>query len=200
VKVVVGTQGFNLSFRGTMTPEECTLIVSDLPFALPNKYRATPFRSAVRSIHVGPESEELYQAIIVDHDGSPRNFRVLPDATHSSEGYNPLCGDHYRIFVRSVDGHIEEISFVGRGCAISRASASIMTTLVRGLSHSEAESLIRRVNAFLTSGETGDVEELGDLAALRGVHRFPTRQLCALLAWSGLEAALSIGYVPGDVT
>lgn len=139
------------------------------------------------------EEQELYQSIITDHDDHPRNYQVLEGATHTVEVYNPICGDRYTIYILLADERIERLTFTGQGCAISRASASIMSTLVCGLPLGQAESLGRAVEQFVASGDAPGGFEMGDLIALRGVHRFPTRRTCALLAWSALKKSFADG-------
>src|ERR1044071_667601 len=134
---------------------------------------------------------ELYQQVILDHNKNPRNFRELPDATSHVEGYNPLCGDHYTVYLK-VDGDtIEEVSFTGNGCAISKASASVMSSTVKGKSKDEAEELFDTFHKLVT-GETGgpSAADLGRLAAFSGVSEFPARVKCATLAWHTLKSAL----------
>lgn len=146
-----------------------------------------------------PELEDLYQEIILDHNRRPRHFGVLKDATHHAEGYNPLCGDQVTVYLHLDGDTIRDISFDGQGCAISRASASLMTSRLRGKSVAEARALMHDVQALLTSPETEapPPDEFGDLAALAGVRRFAARVKCATLAWRTLEAALARG---GSVT
>ena len=132
--------------------------------------------------------DDLYQEVILDHNKSPRNFRVMAEANRKSEGYNPLCGDHVTVYVRLEDGLIRDISFQGSGCAISKASASIMTAELKGKSEGEAQSLFDNVHKMLT-GEAGS-EGAGKLAILSGVCKFPARVKCASLAWHTLKAAL----------
>jgi len=137
--------------------------------------------------------DELYQEVILDHNKSPRNFREIVDANRRSEGYNPLCGDHVTVFVNLADGVIRDISFKGSGCAISKASASMMTTELKGKSEAEAERVFDTVHKMLT-GEMGveesDLERLGKLKILSGVCKFPARVKCASLAWHTMSAAL----------
>lgn len=139
------------------------------------------------------ELDELYQEVILDHNKSPRNFREIVDANRRSEGYNPLCGDHVTVFVNLADGVIRDISFKGSGCAISKASASMMTTELKGKSEAEAERVFDTVHKMLT-GEMGveesDLERLGKLKILSGVCKFPARVKCASLAWHTMNAAL----------
>jgi nitrogen fixation protein NifU and related proteins len=139
------------------------------------------------------ELDELYQEVILDHNKSPRNFREMEDANRRSEGYNPLCGDHVTVYVSLADGVIRDISFKGSGCAISKASASMMTTELKGRSAAEAEKLFVNVHKMLT-GELGvgesELEDLGKLKILSGVCKFPARVKCASLAWHTVNAAL----------
>ncbi len=134
----------------------------------------------------------LYQEVVVDHGRHPRNFRELEGATRTAEGVNPLCGDHLTLYVNLVDGQIEDIAFQGVGCAISQASASLMTTALKGKNQEEALALFGRVHTMLTEGPDDEVppEELGKLAVLSGVWEFPMRVKCATLAWHTLRSAL----------
>src|SRR5260370_30094130 len=134
---------------------------------------------------------ELYQQVILDHNKNPRNFRELPNASRRVEGYNPLCGDHYTVYV-DVDGNvIRDIGFTGSGCAISKASASVMSSTVKGKTVEEAERLFDTFHRLVT-GEGGelDADELGRLAAFSGVSEFPARVKCASLPWHTLHPAL----------
>ena len=135
---------------------------------------------------------ELYQELILDHGRRPRNFRGMPDADHSAEGHNPLCGDQLTVHLRIEQGRIAEASFVGHGCAISTASASLMTEAVRGLTVAEAEALFRDVHAMLT-GAPPPERAFGKLAVLGGVRDYPARVKCATLAWHTLHNALAGG-------
>jgi len=135
---------------------------------------------------------ELYQQVVLDHNRSPRNFREIPDATSTAEGTNPLCGDQITLYV-TLDGDvIRDIAFQGSGCAISQASASLMTAAVKGMRKEEAESLFRAFHAMVTGGPDSqpDTRALGKLAALSGVRQFPARVKCANLAWHTLHEAL----------
>ena len=138
---------------------------------------------------------ELYQEVILDHNKSPRNFGKLVDANRVIEGHNPLCGDHYTVFLRMEGERIADISFEGAGCAISKASASVMSAMVKGKTRSEAEELFatfhRLVKAELDAA--GNLEQLGRLAAFAGVNEFPARVKCASLAWHALHTALREG-------
>lgn len=133
---------------------------------------------------------ELYQQVILDHNRNPRNFREMADATARVEGYNPLCGDHYTVFLKVDGDRIEEVSFTGSGCAISKASASVMSSTIKGKSKEEAESLFETFHRLVTG--TGELEtaDLGRLAAFSGVSEFPARVKCATLAWHTLRNAL----------
>lgn len=134
---------------------------------------------------------DLYQQVILDHNRTPRNFRVLEGANRTAEGYNPLCGDQMKLYLNVENGVIKDAAFQGKGCAISKASASMMTAGVIGKPLDEAEALFHRVHAMLT-GETDAVgESLGKLAVFSGVREFPSRIKCATLAWHTLHAALS---------
>lgn len=137
--------------------------------------------------------DDLYQEIILDHNRRPRNYGPMPDATHHADGHNPLCGDEVTVFVHLDGDTISNITFDGQGCAISKASASLMTTRLKGKPLSEAHKLMEEVRALLTGPEqeNPDLEELGDLAALGGVRKFAVRVKCATLAWHTLEAALA---------
>ena len=134
---------------------------------------------------------ELYQQVILDHNKNPRNFHDMADATSRVDGYNPLCGDHYTIFLK-VDGQtIREVSFTGSGCAISKASASVMSSTVKGKSKDEAEQLFETFHRLVTGDASGlSAADLGRLAAFSGVSEFPARVKCATLAWHTLRNAL----------
>jgi nitrogen fixation NifU-like protein len=137
------------------------------------------------------ELSDLYQEVILDHNRRPRNFHVLAGASHSAEGYNPLCGDRQTLYLK-VDGDtIEEVSFEGAGCAISKASASMMTDALTGRSIAEADALFDRFHRMVTTPPSEPVEDLGKLSAFAGVREFPVRVKCASLAWHTLKAALS---------
>ena len=138
---------------------------------------------------------DLYQELILDHNRRPRNFGVLPDADHTAKGYNPLCGDKLTIYAKLDGDRIAGLMFEGSGCAISKASASLLTDAVKGKTVAEADALFARVHAMLTAPvgkdvPEADVESLGKLAALSGVREFPVRVKCASLAWHTLKAAL----------
>ena len=138
------------------------------------------------------ELRELYQEVIIDHSKRPRNFRALVGATGMAEGYNPLCGDHLTVYLKLAGGVIEDIAFQGDGCAISKASASLMTTALKGKNKKEALALFGHVHTLLTDGPNGAVQldDVGKLAVLSGVWEFPARVKCASLAWHTLRSAL----------
>jgi nitrogen fixation NifU-like protein len=134
---------------------------------------------------------ELYQQVILDHNKNPRNFREMDDATSRVDGYNPLCGDHYTIFVKTDGDTVAEVSFTGSGCAISKASASVMSSTVKGKSKEEAERLFDTFHRLVTGDASGlSAADLGRLAAFSGVSEFPARVKCATLAWHTLRSAL----------
>jgi len=134
---------------------------------------------------------ELYQQVILDHNKNPRNYREMPNASRKVEGYNPLCGDHYTIFLQIDGDAITDVSFTGNGCAISKASASVMSSMVKGKSRDEAAKLFDTFHRLVTGDASGlDAAELGRLAAFSGVSEFPARVKCATLAWHTLNAAL----------
>jgi nitrogen fixation protein NifU and related proteins len=138
------------------------------------------------------ELRELYQQVILDHNKSPRNFRVIENANHYSEGYNPLCGDRIDIYLDVEHGIVKDISFQGKGCAISKASASLMSSMVKGKPVEEAEKLFEKFHDLITGklGDNPDTEELGKLAVFAGVRDFPARVKCASLAWHTMINAL----------
>lgn len=137
------------------------------------------------------ELTEIYQEIILDHNKRPRNFGELPGCTCSAEGYNPLCGDELTVHLLVEDDKVVDIRFEGQGCAISKASASLMTLAVKGKTLAKVKAIIQEVCTMLTGiEEPEELEPLGDIAALSGVRRFPMRIKCATLAWHTLKAAL----------
>jgi nitrogen fixation NifU-like protein len=136
------------------------------------------------------ELGELYQQVILDHNRKPRNFHKLGDANRTAEGFNPLCGDQIQLYVKLEDGCIRDIGFQGSGCAISRASASLMTSALKGKSAAEAEELFQRFHRLVTTDGETDPAALGKLAVFSGVREFPARVKCASLAWHTLRAAL----------
>jgi nitrogen fixation NifU-like protein len=132
---------------------------------------------------------ELYQEVILDHNRRPRNFRVIEGSRHA-EGVNPMCGDRLSVYVRVDAGVIEDVAFQGTGCAISKASASMMTESVKGKTLEEADALFAGFHHMITSSPDAPLEPLGKLTALAGVRQFPSRVKCASLAWHTLRAAL----------
>jgi nitrogen fixation protein NifU and related proteins len=135
---------------------------------------------------------DLYQQVILDHNRNPKNFRVMADATGSIEGFNPLCGDHYTIYVRMEGEVIADVSFTGAGCAISKASASVMSSVLKGKTLGEAEALFQEFHGLVTGvpASGAEIERLGKLAAFAGVSEFPARVKCASLPWHTLHAVL----------
>jgi len=140
--------------------------------------------------------KDLYQDLIIDHNRSPRNFRKLPDADHHAEGFNPLCGDKLTLYLSTDGDCIRDIAFEGTGCAISVASASLMTESLKGKTEAEARALFDRVHGLLTGSDEVDASTLGKLAALSGVRAYPTRVKCATLCWHTLVAALDQRAAP----
>jgi len=133
--------------------------------------------------------KDLYQQLIIDHNQNPRNFSKLENASHSAEGHNPLCGDEITISLIEKDGIIKDIAFIGSGCAISKASASIMTSTLKGMKIEDAEVLFDNFHTLATTGESpGD---MGKLSVLAGVHKYPARVKCATLAWHTFQGALN---------
>ncbi|MBZ5504351.1 MAG: SUF system NifU family Fe-S cluster assembly protein [Acidobacteriia bacterium] len=136
------------------------------------------------------ELRELYQEVILEHSKKPRNYRVLETANHKAEGFNPLCGDHFTVYLDVKDGAISDIGFQGSGCAISKASASMMTQTLKGKTTGEAEGIFSKFHDLVTGQAAGSGEDLGKLAVFAGVSEFPLRVKCATLAWHALRAAL----------
>lgn len=135
--------------------------------------------------------EELYREVILDHARKPRNFGELPDAAVRVHGDNPACGDEIHLAVKfGADGSLEDVRFTGRGCAISQASASLMTMKLKGKTREETMSLLREFHKLVTEESNGTGKSLGDLQAMAGVRKFPQRVKCAMLAWRALEQAL----------
>ena len=148
-----------------------------------------------------PDLDALYQEIILDHNRRPRNYGELAGADRSVAGRNPLCGDEMTLWVRVEDNRITEATFVAQGCAVSKASASLMTTAVKGKTRSEAEELFERVHKLVTGKLSADERKgMGALAALGGVARFPIRVKCASLPWHALRKALDNGTAKEPVT
>ena len=140
--------------------------------------------------------KDLYQEVIVDHNRSPRNFGKLDDADKTMEGFNPLCGDKLTLYLKT-DGHkINDIAFDGSGCAISVASASLMTDAMKGMSLEAAEALFNKFHNLITTDDDSDIDHLGKLAALAGVKAYPARVKCASLCWHTLHSALQGDSTP----
>src|ERR1043166_8502768 len=131
---------------------------------------------------------DLYQEVILDHCKRPRNFREMASPTCSAQGHNPLCGDQLKLFLVMDGDLIKEISFVGTGCCISKASASLLTESVKGKTKDQVKQMFDHVHQLVTTGETNG--DMGKLAVFAGVHKFPTRVKCAILAWHAVIAAL----------
>ena len=132
---------------------------------------------------------DLYQQVIIDHSKKPRNFRVMDGANRRAAGQNPLCGDNYTVFMLMENDVVKDVSFQGDGCAISKASASLMTEALKGKTKSEAQKIFDGFHAMVTNGGAG-AEDLGKLGVLAGVNKFPTRVKCAILPWHALVAGL----------
>ena len=140
-----------------------------------------------------PDLRELYQETVLEHSKTPRNYRELRNANHKAEGFNPFCGDHFTIYVDLDEGAVRDVSFQGSGCAISKASASMMTQSVKGKTRAEIEKLFERFHDMVTgriNAEGGDQSDLGKLSVFGGVSAYPARVKCATLAWHALRAAL----------
>jgi nitrogen fixation protein NifU and related proteins len=139
------------------------------------------------------ELSELYQQVILDHNKKPRNFRKLESASNTAEGYNPLCGDHLTVYLDLEGGEVKEISFEGSGCAISKASASMMTQAVKGKNKEQTERLFNEFHSMVTGELDAETQEnvLGNLKIFAGVSDFPVRVKCATLPWHTLKAALN---------
>ena len=139
------------------------------------------------------ELSELYQQVILDHNKKPRNFHKLENANHSAEGYNPLCGDQLKVYLHVEDDQVKEVSFEGSGCAISKASASMMTQAVKGKTKAEAETLFNEFHRMATGelDEENEPNQLGKLTIFAGVREFPARVKCATLSWHTMHAALN---------
>ena len=139
-----------------------------------------------------PELRDLYQELIIEHSKKPRNFRILEQANHTAEGFNPLCGDRLKIYLEIDGDMIKDVGFQGSGCAISKASASLMTAGVKGRTKTEVESLFQEFHKMLSAmpGTPFNELKLGKLAVFSGVSEFPVRVKCATLAWHTLRAGL----------
>lgn len=138
------------------------------------------------------ELSELYQEVILDHNKNPRNFGPIPIKTHSLKGHNPLCGDQITVNLCVEDGIVKDISFEGSGCAVSKASASIMTTLIKGQTIEKANEIFEQFHSLITSdmNEEVDLDSLGKIAVFAGVREYPSRIKCANLAWHTMKNAL----------
>jgi nitrogen fixation protein NifU and related proteins len=132
---------------------------------------------------------DLYQQVIIDHSKRPRNFRAMEGATRQAHGKNPLCGDNFTVFLKVENDVVKDVSFQGSGCAISVASASMMTEALKGKSKAEAEKMFLQFHSMITEGGKG-AEELGKLGVLSGVNKFPMRVKCAILSWHAANAAI----------
>jgi nitrogen fixation protein NifU and related proteins len=131
---------------------------------------------------------DLYQQVILDHCKNPRNFREMPAATRSAQGHNPLCGDQLKLFLTLNGDTIQDASFIGSGCCISKASASLLTENIKGKTKAEVEKIFEQVRDMVTTGNASG--EVGKLAVFAGVHKYPARVKCAILSWHALIAAL----------
>ena len=143
------------------------------------------------SADFSPELHELYQETILEHNRRPRNFRAV-DGSRIGEGHNPMCGDRFTVYVRVEDDVLADVGFQGTGCAIAKASASLMTETVKGKTIAEAGALRDRLQRTLLAPPGSAVDELGALTALAGVRQFPIRVKCAMLAWRALDAAVQL--------
>jgi len=139
------------------------------------------------------ELDDLYQELILDHSRKPHHYHGMPEATRKAEGYNPLCGDQVTVYLKLQGDKIRDISFEGKGCAISKASASVMTDLVQDKTPAEAEALVDRFRRIVTDPQGMTFDEADKMAAFSGVSAFPTRVKCAVLAWHTLRSALEAG-------
>jgi nitrogen fixation NifU-like protein len=139
---------------------------------------------------------DLYQEVILDHNRRPRNFGPLPTANRRAEGHNPLCGDRVTVYLDLADGRLQDVAFQGAGCAISTASASLMTEALKGLTLEEARGLFKGFHDLVTLGAAEGSPELGKLAVFTGVREYPMRVKCATLAWHALMAALDAQDLP----
>lgn len=144
--------------------------------------------------------QELYQSVILDHNRKPRNFGELPAANRHADGKNPLCGDEVHVALVVEHDLITDVKFTGHGCAISKASASLMTAAVKGKSRDEAEALFQRFHTLVLGQDPDGGKDLGQLVVFGGVSRFPVRVKCASLAWHTLKAALESEQAPASVS
>jgi nitrogen fixation protein NifU and related proteins len=133
--------------------------------------------------------DDLYQQVILDHCKAPRNFHTLDGANRKGEGYNPLCGDNYTVFLKMDGDVVQEAAFQGSGCCISKASASLLTSAVKGKTKAEVKSLFAKVHQMMTTGAVSE-DGVGKLAVFAGVHKFPARVKCAILSWHAVVAAV----------
>jgi len=133
--------------------------------------------------------DELYQQVILDHCKKPRNFHTLDGANRKGEGYNPICGDNYTVFLKMDGDVVRDAGFQGSGCCISKASASLMTDAVKGMTKAEVQTLFEKVHNLIMTGNA-DAEGVGKLAVFAGVHKFPARVKCAILSWHAVLAAV----------
>ena len=140
------------------------------------------------------ELNDLYQEVILDHCKKPRNFRELPQPTCSAQGHNPLCGDQLKLFLVLDGDTVKDISFVGSGCCISKASASLLTEFAKGKTKADVERMFDLVHDMVMSGQVGG--DVGKLAVFAGVHKFPARVKCAILSWHAVMAALKGDQTP----
>jgi len=138
------------------------------------------------------ELQDLYQQVILDHSRSPRNYLKLGSANRIAEGHNPLCGDRVTVYLLLEEDRIRDVSFQGEGCAISKASASLMTEMLKGKTRAEAQAIFHKFHDLITSSEPNpaNTEELGKLGVFAGVHKFPARVKCAILPWHAIAATL----------
>jgi len=132
---------------------------------------------------------ELYHQLLLDHNKSPRNFRVLPDADRTAQGTNPVCGDNYTLYAKMDGDVVKELTFQGSGCAISKAAASLLTENLKGKTKAEVKEMFEQVRDLITTGHSDS--DVGKMAALSGVHKFPARVKCALLPWHAAAAAIA---------
>jgi len=141
---------------------------------------------------------ELYQQLILDHNKHPRNFRVIDPADRTAEGHNPLCGDKVQVYLQVDHDYITDIGFQGSGCAISKASASLMTDAIKGKTLSETEAIFQDFHMMLTAPSTNnaDHDQMGKLAVFTGIRNYPARVKCATLAWHTLKAAMANTQTP----
>jgi len=137
-----------------------------------------------------PDLRELYQQVILDHHKRPRNFRKLAHVNRSAEGFNPLCGDKINLYLEVEDGVVKDVGFEGSGCAISTASASMMTESLKGKTEAEARALFEQFHKLVTGNGEQDASKLGKLAVFSGVRDYPVRVKCAVLCWHTMKAAL----------